>query len=142
MLVAFLCAGNTCRSPIAEAIAHAGSGNGGADFVSAGTDARSADAAAETAVRVMAEVGIDISAHSSRTLDAAFKQAPDLVYVMTAEQAQRVREIHPDLADRIHLLNPNGEDIVDPNGGDIADYRRTRDLITSAVAGRAPEWKV
>jgi arsenate reductase len=126
---------------MAEVLARAGSEERTADFVSCGTDTHGADPATGNAVRVMAEIGIDISAHSSRTLADVFKEAPDLVYVMTAGQARRVREIYPGFADRIRLLDPNGDDIVDPHGGDIEGYRRTRDLIVPAVARRAAEWK-
>jgi len=63
--ILFLCTGNSCRSQMAEAFARQ-SANGKYRIFSAGTEPKGVH---PLAVRVMQEVGIDISAQSSKGLD-------------------------------------------------------------------------
>ena len=64
--VLFLCTGNSCRSQMAEAWARHPKGNV-IDASSAGTHPKGLD---PLAVQVMAEVGIDLSTHQVKSLDA------------------------------------------------------------------------
>lgn len=63
--VLFLCTGNSCRSQMAEGLALAMKGDQ-YNFYSAGTQKHGLNA---YAVKVMQEVGIDISKHQSKTVD-------------------------------------------------------------------------
>jgi arsenate reductase len=63
--VLFLCTGNSCRSQIAEGFARHLIGNTVTSF-SAGIEAKGLD---PYAVRVMKEVGVDISGQHSKTID-------------------------------------------------------------------------
>lgn len=140
MLVAFVCTGNICRSPMAEAFAGARHRVSGVTFVSAGTSASPGTPASSHAVRVMADIGIDVTNHSSRDLDSVMTEEPDIVYTMTGTQVTHVRNVYPDLADRVILLNGDGGDIPDPYGQNVETYRRARDLIASAISRRALDW--
>ena len=64
--VLFLCTGNSCRSQMAEGWARQLKGEV-IDAYSAGTHPKGFDA---LAVQVMAEVGIDLSTHQTKSLDA------------------------------------------------------------------------
>lgn len=88
----------------------------------------------------MAAVGIDIGSHTTRDLVSVMQSEPDAVYVMTLAHREHVRHAYPDLADRVSLLDPDGDDIPDPYGGDRTSYEIVRELISSAVSRRAPDW--
>ncbi|MEL6797488.1 MAG: arsenate reductase ArsC, partial [Planctomycetota bacterium] len=73
--VLFLCTGNSCRSQMAEGWArhlH----NDRIDACSAGTDPHGLN---PLAVRAMTEVGVDISAHASETVEACSPETLDLI---------------------------------------------------------------
>lgn len=73
--VLFLCTGNSCRSQMAEGWArHLLADH--VDAVSAGTDPHGLN---PLAVRAMAEAGVDISSHTSKTIDACDPESLDLV---------------------------------------------------------------
>jgi len=63
--ILFLCTGNSCRSQMAEGWARALKG-GAVEPYSAGIEARGLN---PMAVRVMAEAGVDIRGHRSKTVD-------------------------------------------------------------------------
>ena len=86
--VLFLCTGNSARSPMAEALLRARSGNT-VDARSAGSHPK---ALHPRAVEVMAERGIDISGRSSTHLDRYARTRFDHVVTL----CDRVREVHPE----------------------------------------------
>jgi protein-tyrosine phosphatase len=138
--ILFVCVGNICRSPMARAIAETHHRESAASFCSAGTRAFAGDAPSTTAIAVMDELGIDIGSHRSRPLGDAIAEDPDLIYTMTAAQAEHVRTAFPLHADKVQLMDPDGADIADPYGRDITVYREARDLIAAAISRRAGDW--
>lgn len=77
----FLCTGNSCRSQIAEGFAkHYLSDNW--HVKSAGIEAHGVN---PLAVKVMAEVGIDISKQSSNTIDPHILSSADLVVTLCGD---------------------------------------------------------
>lgn len=86
-----VCTGNTCRSPMGEAILRARLDAAGVDasVASAGTLGWSGRAATPHAVAAMAEFGLDIGDHVSRRLDNDDLDA-DLVVAMTRIHAGAV----------------------------------------------------
>ena len=85
------------------------------------------------------EVGVDINTLRATSLLKATDPLPDRIYVMTARHLADVTKALPGLADRVELLDPDG-DIADPYGHDLDTYRATRDQIMSAIERRASEW--
>lgn len=102
----FVCTGNLCRSPIAEALLRVRlEGRGAADVVvsSAGTLGFGAGATAEASV-VAAEFGGDLDGHRARRLDAGLLESADLIVAMTADHVIDVVHQAPAAAARVFKL--------------------------------------
>ena len=140
MYVLFVCTGNICRSPMAEALAARHHAAPDVSFASAGTGGLPGRSASPSAVRVMSEVGIDLTGHVSQDVFTAITETPDLIYCMTEGHRDRLRTLRPEWSARILLLDPNGVSIDDPYGLDDNTYRRVRDEISQALATRSQEW--
>lgn len=129
--VLFVCTGNTCRSPMAEAIARAAVQQRGWTHVrvdSAGVTAGWDAPAAEHAVTVGAEHGLDLEGHRSQPLTPELVRWADLILVMSRAHLDAVRELDPESDDRSALLTEfaggTGADVEDPFGGALEPYRR------------------
>lgn len=140
MHVLFICTGNICRSPMAEALAATRYAQPDVSFASAATGGLPGRPASPLAVQVMAEVGIDLTGHISQDVFTAITEAPDLIYCMTDGHRDRLRALRPEWSARIFLLDPDGGSIDDPYGLDDDAYRRARDEISQALAARSGEW--
>lgn len=140
--ILFVCTGNSCRSPIAEALAAARLpqiARGKFALSSAGTAAFDGMRAAANAVKVLAEIGIDLSAHRARLLTKEMVDEADLVVVMAEAHREEILDLAPGSAGKVILLGEldnarESPDISDPIGGDEEVYRKTRDEIGSLVA--------
>ena len=151
MDILFVCTGNTCRSPLAEALlrqALAARGASGQVRVgSAGTGAWDGAPASEGAYLVGLEHDLDLSAHRARTLTRELVAGSDLILTMSRHHADRVAELGG--AGRVHLLGEFAgragarADVSDPFGGELDDYRTTfaelSELIDGVVAKVAAE---
>jgi protein-tyrosine-phosphatase len=126
--VLFVCAGNTCRSPMAEALARLLLG-GDAHVESAGISADDGATATRGAIRAMKERGVDISGHRSRSLSALNLLDFDLVVGLTSTIAQAIREQVVD-APEVKAL-----DIPDPYGKGLDAYRATALALERDVRG-------
>jgi len=84
--VLFVCTGNTCRSPLAEAMARKLAGERKLDviFSSAGTSAFPGSAASDGSILVGLERALDLSAHRSRMLSRELVDDAALVLCMSA----------------------------------------------------------
>jgi len=106
-----ICTGNTCRSPMAEAILRsllAPELAGVARVVSAGTGAAEGVPATPLATQVCAEGGVDLKAHRSVLLTPALIRSSDLVLGMEPHHVENARRLAPDAASRIHLITERG----------------------------------
>ena len=128
--ILFVCAGNTCRSPMAVALArpifHLTS-----RIESAGTSASSAAPPSEDAVQAMKERGIDVSAHKSRPMRHVNLDDFDIVVALTPSIAQALRTHGAD-ASKLRTL-----DIPDPFGKGLETYRDTAQAIERELASFA-----
>jgi protein-tyrosine-phosphatase len=140
-VVLFVCAGNTCRSPLAEALARQWAGERGlrAGFESAGVSAAEDAPASAEAIAVGREAGLDLEAHRARLLTRPMVLAARLVLVMGRLQAEFIAVLAPEARARVHGLRAYAtrgaatEDVADPFGGDRARYRRTLEEMRPLV---------
>ena len=138
--VLFVCTGNTCRSPLAEAIARKAAGERGidAEFASAGTDAWEGGPASDASLLVGIERGLDLTMHRSRRLTEQVVADSDLILAMSPHHLAVLRELGA--GDRAHLLSDyasgelGGAGITDPFGGDLEAYRVTATDLASLIA--------
>ena len=130
MRILFLCTGNTCRSPMAQALMKSKIEKTGlcAEAHSCGLGAYSGDAVSENAVKVMAEKGIDISSHRARRFSLYMAEEYDMFIVMSVSHKAVLSQLVPE--ERITVL---GGGIADPYGGDCDAYRKCRDEIDEAL---------
>lgn len=130
----FVCTGNTCRSPMAEAIfrkmladrmnvKESELESKGYRVISAGTAAGRGGAAAEEAEQAVRAYGADLSRHESRPVSVSMVEEADRVYVMTDRHRKVLVEWMPEHSAKIQLLDPSGQDVDDPVGGPLALYR-------------------
>jgi protein-tyrosine-phosphatase len=111
MRILFVCTGNICRSPFAEAVAR----GAGLDVESAGLAAYEGAEPTDDAVAVARELGYDLSSHRARPVTEEMLERADVVVGMTAEHVSA-------LGGSARLL---GEvDLDDPIGRGPKAYRR------------------
>jgi arsenate reductase len=119
-----LCTGNSCRSQIAEGYLR-NFANGKAEIYSAGIESHGVNS---KAIAVMAEDGIDISAHTSNNVEQYMDIPFD--YVLTVcDNASENCPFFPSEAIRLHYNFP---DPAKANGTDeevMGEFRRVRDKI-------------
>lgn len=96
--VLILCTGNSCRSHIAEGFLRAAAGDV-LDVQSAGS--KPAGYVHPLAIKVMAEVGIDISQHRSKHLDE-FLKLPVETVITVCGNADQACPIFPGQVNRYH----------------------------------------
>ncbi len=136
----FVCTGNTCRSPMAAAAARAAIQKRGWTHVevqSAGLSALTGTPAADHAIRVTGEQGIDLTRHEAQPLTPELVDWADLILGMGPSHLIGVAEMGG--AEKAALLTdfvdgPGlGRPIEDPFGGDAEAYRATFAQISRAV---------
>ncbi|MGN0468057.1 MAG: ribosomal protein S18-alanine N-acetyltransferase [Acutalibacteraceae bacterium] len=123
MKILFVCTGNTCRSPMAQYLFQSKADKLGLPVTadSAGLAAYPGDCASENAVRVMAEKGIDMSAHRSKRLSIYMLEESDLIICMSESHKAALP------CKEKCVVPPGG--VPDPFGGDIETYRKCADAL-------------
>ncbi|ABS24027.1 low molecular weight protein arginine phosphatase [Bacillus cytotoxicus] len=125
--VLFVCTGNTCRSPMAEALLrHYGGGN--FEVQSAGVFASPGSDASMHAKEALAKKGISIN-HASKQVTEILIDWADIILTMTENHKQLLLGYYPKAKEKLHTLYEFTEginkDISDPFGGSLSIYETT-----------------
>lgn len=119
----FVCSGNTCRSPMAQAIATAESAalGGRIHIRSAGIAAKCGDAMTAEARAALELLTIKPHEHAATPLTNELVDEASAIFCMTAKHRDAVVASRPSAAAKTYLLDPAG-DIDDPIGKPIEHY--------------------
>jgi len=139
MNLLFVCSGNTCRSPMAEALARKIARRRGIENLnisSAGTNAWDNVPATDEALLVGMEREIDLTGHRARKLTPTIVSEADLIFVMTPGHLEQVKQLGG--RGKVHVIDEyasgtTNQGVADPYGGDLEAYRHTADVLESEL---------
>lgn len=131
-----VCTGNTCRSPMAEALLHKKIQDAHMEdtvkVLSAGLAGGDKYPASEGAIAAMKLRQIDLSRHVSRQIEVEYVEAADLVLTMTQSHKMMLLSMVPAAQGKIYTLAEFAGfsgDVIDPFGGDHHRYQLCADEI-------------
>jgi len=116
--VLFLCTGNSCRSQMAEGLLAQYE-----KFESFSAGTIPSKHVNPNAVKVMSEIGIDISNNVPKSVNDFLKTEFDIVFSVCDGAKESCPAFMGEVKKRIHIS------FEDPDGQDIEKFREVRDLI-------------
>lgn len=139
----FVCSGNTCRSPMAAAIANveiaarlgiplAALETVNVQALSAGVSARVGAPLTPEAQEILRSLKVPARPHAARNLTVELADQAEVIFCMTSAHRKAVIDMIPSVAWKTYCLDAAG-DIEDPIGMGLAAYvncaRRIQDLV-------------
>ena len=132
-----LCTGNSCRSQMAEAFLRAEAGEA-FDVYSAGTEP--ADEVHPLAVRVMAEIGFDLSGQRPQGIQELLGRVPvKVLFIVCDGAARNCPSVWPGVLDRCVWPFEDPARAVGTEEERLAVFRRVRDRIRERFEAWAAE---
>jgi protein-tyrosine phosphatase len=140
----FVCTGNTCRSPMAEALcrrmlatqlncADDDLMDNGFAVMSAGLASPVGSPANPEAVALLEKQGIDLHGHESQQVTRELLQKADRILTMTRAHRDVIETEFPEVASKVRVLAADGFDIADPIGGGPRDYMHCGEQISRSL---------
>jgi protein-tyrosine-phosphatase len=142
-LFLFVCSGNTCRSPMAAAIANAEIAKRmrlpvaalqtvNARALSAGVTARVGEPLTAEAQDALRSLNVPVEPHAARNLTAELAQQAEMIFCMTSAHRDAVIKLLPAVANKTYCLDAQS-DVDDPIGKGMEAYlncaQRIHDLV-------------
>jgi protein-tyrosine-phosphatase len=145
--VLFVCTGNICRSPLAEALLKDYASRKGQlarlKIGSAGTFALSGNPATREAQRAARRRGLDLSGHRAREVSRGILEDADFILGMTRAHCLQLEREFPQFANKIYLAlsfprrysrdKPEDIDVPDPMGLPVDYYEQVLEMLEPAL---------
>ena len=147
--ILLVCSGNTCRSPMAEALCKQmlaeklktprdKLGEAGYEILSAGVGTGGGAPASANAIEACRLVGADLAGHRSRPMTSDLIRQADVIWTMCEHHTAAVLRMVPEAKSKVERLDPR-RDIQDPAGSDIREYVQCMQEIRTALEARSRE---
>jgi protein-tyrosine phosphatase len=130
--ILIVCIGNICRSPMAEALFKQACPD--KNISSAGLEGLEGHNADFHAIECMHEMGLDISTHIARRLDADMLTGADLVLAMTSQHVKIIEERWGFSKGKVfRLCHWSDQSVADPYQKGKLEFTEAKELIEMGV---------